>query len=135
VKKFLISMALACCLLSDPAVVSAQGSKITIDQLQRMFDNIRAKTAWNVDGPLLWGYYFTDPNPKKLEGLADELTRRGYYVVDVHAVAGKPWYVLHVERAEHHSPQSLNERNQDFYRLAEEHQLRSYDGMDVGPLR
>ncbi len=107
---------------------------ITLEQLQTMFANMKAKTKWNLDGPLLWGYFFMDPDTKKLEAAGDELTHNGYSLVDIHPAKGKPTYVLHVERIEHHTPESLNQRHQELYALAEKYQLGSYDGMDVGPL-
>jgi len=106
---------------------------ITLEQLQTMFANIKSKTTWNLDGPLLWGYFFMDPDTKKLEAAGDELTRNGYHLVDIHRAKDRPTNVLHVERIEHHTPESLNQRNQELYALAERYQLGSYDGMDVGP--
>jgi hypothetical protein len=35
---------------------------------------------------------------------------------------------------ERHTPETLDERNQEFYRLASRFNLDSYDGMDVGPI-
>jgi hypothetical protein len=37
------------------------------------------------------------------------------------------------EKVEKHTVDTLHARNQEFYKFAEEHQLESYDGMDVGP--
>jgi hypothetical protein len=42
--------------------------------------------------------------------------------------------VLHVERIEAHSPQTLLARNEMLYDLANQLELNSYDGMDVGPV-
>jgi len=36
-------------------------------QLEDMFDNMRAKTKWNVDGPMLRGYFFMDPKRRQVE--------------------------------------------------------------------
>jgi hypothetical protein len=41
---------------------------------------------------------------------------------------------LHVERVEAHTPQTLFARNAEFYLLADEFEVESYDGMDVGPV-
>jgi Regulator of ribonuclease activity B len=106
---------------------------ITIAKLESMFKNMRSNTKWNVDGELLWGYFFNDPDPKKLQPVADELTAAGYTFVDIHQAKDGPIYFLHVEKVETHTLQSLNLRNQEFYRLAERRCIASYDGMDVGP--
>ena len=98
-----------------------------------MFADMRAKTKWNIDGPLLWGYFFFDPNVEKLKQVATELEGSGYRVVGIASVSDKQLFRLHVERVEVHTPASLNARNNEFYAFAEKYSLRSYDGMDVGP--
>ena len=107
--------------------------RITLSQMEKMFQNMRAKTKWNVDGDLLWGYFFMDPQPEKLRPLADELSAAGYRVVNLYPSRDGGTHVLHVEKIETHTPQSLHERNTEFYRLAEKFGVASYDGMDVGP--
>ena len=108
-------------------------SRITLAQMEEMFRGLRAKTTWNVEGPLLWGYYFFDTSPAKLALLGDELKASGYLVVGIEPVAGKPDHRLHVERVEKHTPASLHARNQQFYALADKFAVDVYDGMDVGP--
>lgn len=117
-----------------PISPSAQTmNRIQIGQLEAMFSDMRAKTKWNVDGPLLWGYFFFDRNPAKLKQAAAELERAGYRLVSLDQAEGKPLYRLHVEKMEAHTAASLHARNTEFYLLAERHSLASYDGMDVGP--
>jgi hypothetical protein len=114
----------------------AQGQRhIQLAQLETMFANMRANTKWNVDGPLLWGYFFFDPNPEKLKLAASDLQAQGYRVVGIASVAGKDTFRLHVERVEAHTPASLNDRNNELYALATKYGLASYDGMDVGPVQ
>jgi hypothetical protein len=107
---------------------------ITLQILEDMFANMRAQTDWDVDGEMLWGYFFTDPNPKKLKPLADYLSNAGYRLVKIHETDDRNTYFLHVERVETHTPQTLFARNAEFYLLADEFGLESYDGMDVGPV-
>lgn len=120
------------------AVTAASGAAerpIQREQLVEMFDGMRANTPWNVDGPLLWGYFFFDRDAKKLQAAATELEGEGYRIVSLQPVeAGPPkQWRLHVERVEKHTVDSLLARNEQFYGLAERHRLGSYDGMDVGP--
>lgn len=107
---------------------------ITLESLEEMFANIRAKTKWNIDGDLLWGYFFDDPNPEKLRPVAEELKKVGYRFVDLYPSDDKTTYILHVEKVEQHTPRSLYARNREFYSLAEKYGIESYDGMDVGPV-
>ena len=112
---------------------------ISKGQLLEMFESISEQTDWDTSGPLLWGYFFTDPAKEKLEALAPFLEAQGYRVVRIYlpesdASDEPPVWWLHVEKVEVHTPDTLHERNGGFYKLAEEHGLMSYDGMDVGPV-
>src|SRR5262245_22939460 len=97
-----------------------------------MFSQMRAQTDWDVDGDMLWGYFFTDPDLSKLKQVASQLSTSGYSVVGTHQTDDGT-HVLHVEKVETHSPQSLHARNAQLYELADRFGLESYDGMDVGP--
>jgi Regulator of ribonuclease activity B len=120
--------------LFSAGVVSAQTSRrIPLSQLEAMFSDMRAKTNWNIDGPLLWGYFFFDPSESKLQQISQELVGAGYKLVGLSQVEGRPLYRLHLEKVELHTPNTLNSRNIEFYALAEKYGIRSYDGMDVGP--
>jgi len=105
--------------------------KIERAQLDLMFDQMRAGTEWDVSGALLWGYFFTDAQKKPLAALKDRLVKDGYRYV---ALRRNLDWMLHVERVEAHSPESLDARNAQLYELAEEFGVDCYDGMDVGPI-
>jgi hypothetical protein len=57
--------------------------RIQLGQLEAMFSNMRAKAPWNVDGPLLWGYFFLDPSQEKLANAAKELMGSQYRLVAI----------------------------------------------------
>lgn len=111
---------------------------IELAQLEEMFAGIAAGPQWNMSGPMLWGFFFTDARRDKLENALHELTLQGYRFVDLYEPelddAQAPYFFLHVEREEIHSPASLFARNAEFYALAARLGLDSYDGMDVGPI-
>jgi cold shock CspA family protein len=138
-KLFAIVAALLLLATSHGAIASASGKVvISIDLLREMFADMRTKAGyreWNVDGPLLWGYFFTDKDEKKLSRVAAYLKDKGYNFVSVFPADDKGKLFLHVEKVEHHTPESLNQRNREFYELADQFQLDSYDGMDVGPAK
>jgi hypothetical protein len=98
-----------------------------------MFANMRTQTRWDIDGPMLWGYFFFDDDRARLRAAATELTGKGYRLVSIERVEGRADYRLHVEKVEIHSPQSLNARDIELEALARKYKIRSYDGMDVGP--
>jgi len=99
-----------------------------------MFTDMRVKSKWDLDGDMLWGYFFTDPNPKKLEPVAKHLSESGYRFVAIYPADDKSTHWLHVERVEHHTPKTLHARNQELETLAAKFQIATYDGMDVGPV-
>ena len=118
--------------------IEMQTAMISLEQLEEMFGNIASSTDWNVDGPLVWGYFFTDESEDHLIRIVPLLQAQGYRFVDLFASdpaeGVEEHFFLHVEKTETHSPLTLHERNQQLYAFAKLHRLRSYDGMDVGPI-
>ena len=37
-----------------------RATMIELSQLEEMFANIKADAKWNMNEPMLWGYFFTD---------------------------------------------------------------------------
>jgi len=116
------------------------GKTITPESLVEMFQNIEENTEWNISDDLLWGYFFTHSEPKKLEAAASVLAKQGYALVSVYLSEKEhtddpDMYWLHIEKPETHTPKSLDERNDAFYIFANEFGVDSYDGMDVGPIK
>ena len=113
---------------------------ITLEELEVMFANISEEPGWDMTKPMLWGYFFTHHEPKRLEEAKMSLVQKGYRFVDIYLSDKEDgtdpdvWW-LHIEKEEVHTPQSLDKRNDEFYLFAHELGLDSYDGMDVGPSR
>lgn len=119
-------------------MIDLPGKTITLESLEEMFANIDKKTSWDMSGNMLWGYFFTHHEPKKLEQAAEVLHKQGYKVVDIYLSdkdepSDPDLYWLHVEKIESHSPKSLDKRNDEFYIFVNRMGLDTYDGMDVGP--
>jgi hypothetical protein len=100
-------------------------------QLVEMFEGMRAQAPWDVDSDLLWGYFFTGDDRAALDRLSKKLVSLKYRLVELRPDDKQEGYWLHVERVETHSADSLHERNQHLYRMADEYSV-NYDGMDVG---
>lgn len=100
------------------------------EQIELMFDNMRAGTSWNLSEPMLWGYFFTDAKKGDLEKLKNLLLTDSYRFVRLHRDGG--WF-LHVEKIETHTPETLHNRNLALYATAAQYGVDCYDGMDVGP--
>lgn len=112
--------------------------QISFEMIQEMFDEMRRSLGALLDGDLLWGYFFLDHSKRNLQRLAGRLEAQDYRYVSIKPIGGgflkEKDYRLHVERKEHHTPESLYARNKELYGLASEYGVASYDGMDVGPV-
>ncbi len=133
-KKTLLVATLVGAVAAIPVHADAQvAPKIPLEKLQSMFANMRAQTPWNIDGPLLWGYFFIDADRTRLDAAAATLKDKGYRVVGIAKVDGHDLFRLHVERVEVQTPDSLYARDIELEALARKLHIGSYDGMDVGP--
>ncbi|WP_222104684.1 ribonuclease E inhibitor RraB [Vibrio harveyi] len=135
-KKVVFVLLLAC--LSNAVrgnqMESIPGKVITKSQLEQMFEDIRHHTNWDLSKPMLWGYFFTHHEPKKLEEASLKLVQKGYTTVGVFQ-AEKDVFFLHVEQVETHNVSSLDKRNDELYLFANQENIDRYDGMDIGPLK
>lgn len=121
------------------AALPVRVADIPKQQLAAMFAQIARETSWDLGKPLLWGYFFLNPERGPLERAIPLLRQKGYRIVGV-SLADKrspldpDTWRLHVEREEVHTVDSLHRRNDELNRFAAEHGIASYDGMDVGPI-
>jgi hypothetical protein len=104
------------------------------DLIEDMFDNMK-RNNWDVDGDLLWGYFFIDRDPVKLEKLADYLVSIGYSYVEIYPDEERALLWLHVEKIETHTIMSLDKRNKELHNLARDFEIQDYDGMDAGKVQ
>lgn len=133
---FLLSFSLSA---QEKVMDNIPNKNITVEQLDEMFNSIAAQGQWDLSKPLLWGYFFTDTDPNKLELAMPKMQAKGYSVVGIFQAEKEgenepDLFYLHVEKAEIHSSKSLDKRNDEFYIFAYQNDLDSYDGMDVGPI-
>ena len=105
---------------------------ISREQVEEMFENMRTRSSWDVNGVLLWGYFFTAKETTCLERASEYLAGDGYRCMPLYKAIDGATIVLHVERTESHTPETLHLRNCELESLAREFGLDSYDGMDVG---
>jgi hypothetical protein len=134
-----VGIALATHLGWAGAGTAQERPKISREAVTAMFKAARTnpRTKWSIDGKCLWGYFFVDPDPQRLERALQQLQRDGYRYVGIRGPSqGRtgPQFTLHVEKVERHSVDTLLATNNRLYALARKHGLQSYDGMDVGPL-
>ena len=105
------------------------------ETVQDMFDNMQANGI-DTDDQLLWGYFFHGFDLRQLRAASADLERQGYRPVrilrPIPEDAEAPPYMLHVEKIEMHTVDSLDQRNRELLAVARKYELDAYDGMDVG---
>ncbi len=105
---------------------------MTLEQFQRLFEELRTETKWDVEGELLWGYYFSSPSSEKLSGLSDLMEESGYRVVGIFEDdENEGGFTLRVEEEEAHTPESLLARNLEFEAIAQRDEETLFQGLDV----
>lgn len=110
---------------------------ITKETIQEFFRDVNSGNEFNTSDILLWGYFFLDPDKAKLEKAGNKLAKKGYKFVEIFDAekedeSDPQEYYLHVERIEKHDEETLYKRNKELYIFAEENDIMSYDGFDVG---
>lgn len=106
------------------------------EMVEQMFEEMKGEGV-ETDTEMNWGYYFTDPDMQKLEGVIPALEAQGFEFVEILEAETEDgtenFFVLHIERTESHSVESLHSLNQELDAFANKYSLESYDGMDVSP--
>jgi len=109
-----------------------------LEGIKEIFADAKREDNWNLDEEMLYSFYFVDTSVDKLEKLGLKLEADGYDFVDVFELGDedtdKPTgeYLLHIDKVETHTPESLAQRNIEFARLAEEYDIETYDGWEFG---
>lgn len=103
---------------------------ITFEKVEEMYTNMHSNGV-DTDNKMLYGYFFTNVEPKQLEKVSEHLKKDGFEFVDIYPdETGEYW--LHMERIEVHNANSLFELNKKLYAVADDFNVTSYDGFDVG---
>lgn len=111
-----------------------------LDGIREIFAEAQREDNWKTDELMLYSYYFVDKSVDKLEKLGHKLDANGYDFVDIFELGdeetGKSTgeYLLHIDKIETHTPESLARRNLEFQTLAEEVGIENYDGWEFGEI-
>ena len=109
-----------------------------LETIREIFTQAKQEDNWNLDEPMLYSFYFVDEDVDKLEKLGLKLEADGYDFVDIFELGDEETnestgeYLLHIDKVEIHTPESLAERNVEFQRLANEYEIETYDGWEFG---
>jgi len=129
----LLQLALIGCGQKDDVEIVEVGKGVSLQDrtmTEQMFASMR-EGGVSPDQPLLWGYFFYG-DKAKLDKVWGEIDDHGYKLVRLEELEDKTSFILHVEKVEQHSVDSLLKRNAELTAIATPHGVE-YDGMDVGP--
>lgn len=113
-------------------------TKSQIEGIEQIFAAAKNEDKWDLTEDMLFSYYFVDKDVDKLEKLGLYLDGQGYDFIDVFELGDEDTgestgeNLLHIDKVETHTPQSLAERNVEFAKLAEEYEIETYDGWEFG---
>jgi len=108
--------------------------------IREIFNDAKTQDNWNLDEEMLFSYYFVDKSVDKLEKLGLKLEADGYDFLDVFELGDEKTdestgeYLLHIDKVETHTPESLAQRNVEFQKLADEYEIGTYDGWEFGEI-
>jgi len=111
-----------------------------LEGIREIFNDAKTQDNWNLDEEMLFSYYFVDKNVDKLEKLGLKLEADGYDFLDVFELGDEKTdestgeYLLHIDKVETHTPESLAQRNVEFQKLADEYEIGTYDGWEFGEI-
>jgi Regulator of ribonuclease activity B len=109
-----------------------------LEGIKEIFETARTEDKWNLDEEMLYSYYFVDESAEKLEKLGLHLAEQGYDFIDVFELGDEETeeptgeFLLHIDKNEIHTPESLAQRNVEFQNLADEYEIETYDGWEFG---
>ena len=109
-----------------------------LEGIREIYEIARTEDGWDVTGEMLYSFYFVDKSVEKLEKLEPYLEKQGYDFIGIFELGDNETgestgeYLLHIDKVETHTPESLAERNVEFQKLADEYEIESYDGWEFG---
>ena len=109
-----------------------------IEGIKQIFDEAKREDNWDTSEPMLYSYYFVDKDADKLDSLGIALEEKDFDFIGVYELGDEKTdestgeYLLHIDKVEAHTPESLAQRNVEFQRLADEYEIETYDGWEFG---
>ncbi len=108
-----------------------------LEGIREIFAEAKREDNWNLDEPMLYSYYFVAKDADKLDQLGEKLEEQEYDFVGVFELGDEETdkstgeYLLHIDREEKHTPETLAQRNVELAALAAESEV-AYDGWEFG---
>lgn len=111
-----------------------------LEGIKEIFNDAKTQDGWDLSEEMLYSFYFVDKDVDKLEKLGLKLEADDYDFVDIFELGDEDTdestgeYLLHIDKIEVHTPESLAQRNVEFQKLADEYEITTYDGWEFGEI-
>jgi len=105
---------------------------ITLTSIQQMFDRMSSDGV-DIAKDLLWGFFFTDNDKKRLELAKQELGEKGFNFVGIRQDENG-LYWLEMNRVMVHDPKSLLYVCKEMDAYAKMRSIGAFDGYDAGEI-
>jgi len=128
--KSIILLLITILLISFKGKTQNKQKKISLGEIQEMYGSMLGNGV-DIDQKMLYGYFFTNTEPKLLEKVSEFLKKDEFDYVDIYQDENGE-YCLHVERIETHNAKSLFKLNKKLYAVAKKYRVTAYDGFDIG---
>ncbi len=109
-----------------------------LEGIREIFADAKREDNWNLAEEMLYSYYFVDQSVDKLEKLGLKLEADDYDFIDIFELGDEETekstgeYLLHIDKVEIHTPETLALRNVEFQKFADEYEIATYDGWEFG---
>ena len=124
--------------IKEKFIMDFTNTEAQLDGIKEIFATAKNEDGWNMNEDMLFSYFFIDRNVEKLEKFGIEREKEGYDFIDIFEVGDDETgeatgeYLLHLDKLETHTPESLAQRNVELQKLADEAEIESYDGWEFG---
>lgn len=108
-----------------------------LKEIKEIFADAAREEEWDVEGEMLYSYYFIDETFDKLEKLAQHFEKESYDFINIYELGDEETneptgeFLLHIDKTEKQTPETLVERIDEFLKLAEEYEVE-FDGWEFG---
>lgn len=109
-----------------------------IKEIKEIFSQAESEEGWNLDEEMLYSFYFVDESTERLEKLGEHLEGEGYTFVNIYELGDEETneptgeFLLHLDKVESHTPESLADRTEEFIELAGKFEVEAFDGWEFG---
>jgi hypothetical protein len=100
-------------------------------EIEDFFDNAISTDRIDFSKNLSWGYYFSHFEKTNLEIFKNVLLKEGYTFAEIVKEDESDKYLLHLEKIEKHTVDTLTKRDLQLNGYARRFNIDSYEGFDV----